>query len=658
MSAQPVSVIIEPLASRQSGGLRSTLRELRRSTGAAVGALMVALVVALALLAPMITPYPPDAIQLDERLLPPAFAGGSSEHLLGTDQLGRDIVARLLQGAQVSLLIATFVVVLASMLGVTLGLVAGYFGGWRDSVIMRLTDAWLAFPGLLLAIIVVTMAGPSAFTLIVILSLLLWMRFAKITRDIVLGLKAMPYVEATQTIGTPPLRVITRHLLPALISPLITLATLEFAAAVLAEAGLSYLGFGVQSPASSWGLMVAEGQVYLSTNSWLVVIPGLVIAGLVLSLNLLANWLRTMSDASSRDTRLRLPKVLGARTEIDLVDATRTGDVLLSVRDLEVRFMKPNGDSHAAISALDLEARRGETLGIVGESGSGKSVTVRAILGLLDAPGYVSRGTIRWTTLAPGRSTQETPIVVGDRVTTVFQNASASLNPLVPVGNQLIQVLRRTRRLTKAKATARAIELLTLVQIPSPHVRMKQYPFEFSGGMAQRLALALALAPEPDLIIADEPTTALDVTVQAQILQLLGELRDQFGLSLILVAHDLGIVAGTCDRVAVMYAGRVVEEGTVDEVFGSPKHHYTVRLIASSPRLDRPRGASLLAIPAAARQVQDVGANACSFAPRCTAATDICRSERPLLSLEEHRAACWHISTGARIEAEAVGHER
>jgi oligopeptide/dipeptide ABC transporter ATP-binding protein len=292
------------------------------------------------------------------------------------------------------------------------------------------------------------------------------------------------------------------------------------------------------------------------------------------------------------------------------------------------------------VRGVSFEVRRGETLGIVGESGCGKSVTMRAVMGLIEPPGRIAGGDVRWHV---GDADGGAKGLVGDRVTMVFQDAGASLNPLIPVGRQITEILRKHRGMTRKQAETRALELLDLVGIPSPKQRFGQYPFEFSGGMAQRAAITLALAPEPDLIIADEPTTALDVTIQAQILELIRSLQAQFHMAVVLIAHDLGVVAGMCDRVAVMYAGRIVEEGGAHEIFRRPRHPYTAGLIASTPRLDRARHGRLPSIPG---MVPGAGAAmpACAFAPRCARATDRCRAERPELAPDApgHVFACWH----------------
>ena len=259
---------------------------------------------------------------------------------------------------------------------------------------------------------------------------------------------------------------------------------------------------------------------------------------------------------------------------------------LLAVDGLRVNFYTSRGVVRAVQDA-SFTLMPGSAMAIVGESGSGKSVTALALMDLISVPGRIDGGAMHWRSekLTPGKRLSR---MRGRQITMVFQDPMTSLNPLMPVGRQITEVLRKHKGLSRAQARARTTELLDLVGIPHPGDRLGQLPHELSGGLRQRVMIAMALAPEPDLLIADEPTTALDVTIQAQILELLVQLRETLDLSLILITHDLGVVAGICDDIAVMYAGRIVERGRTDEVFKAPAHPYTAGLIASTPRVDQP----------------------------------------------------------------------
>lgn len=319
-------------------------------------------------------------------------------------------------------------------------------------------------------------------------------------------------------------------------------------------------------------------------------------------------------------------------------------ETILDVRNLTVDFFTRRGTVHA-VRDVSFTVRKGETLGVVGESGSGKSVTAQAILGLTELPGRITGGDILWKgeSLVTGRSAHATvERVRGKEIAMVFQDPMTSLNPVYTVGMQVSEVLVRHVSMSKKAARERATELLDMVGISNPTKRLDQYPFELSGGMRQRVLIAAALACEPELLIADEPTTALDVTIQAQILDLIADLQQRLGVAVMLITHDLGVVAGVCDRVAVMYGGKIVEEAKADEIYPRPLHHYTDGLLRSTPRLDvvSERLESIAGSPPDLRELMA----GCSYAPRCGAVTDACRQSIPSLETrgEGRRVACWN----------------
>ncbi|HSL59505.1 MAG TPA: ABC transporter ATP-binding protein [Acidimicrobiales bacterium] len=324
-----------------------------------------------------------------------------------------------------------------------------------------------------------------------------------------------------------------------------------------------------------------------------------------------------------------------------------TVETLLDVEDLQVRFFTRRGVVQA-VRDVTFSVRRGEVLGLVGESGSGKSVTSQAIMGLTELPGRITGGDVRWKgrSLVQGRQAPaELRRVRGNEISMVFQDPMTSLNPVYTIGNQLAEVTRRHLGYSKKQAAARALELLELVGISNPKRRLGQYPHEFSGGMRQRVLIAMALSCEPELLIADEPTTALDVTIQAQILELLAELQSELGLSVLLITHDLGVVAGMCDRVAVMYGGRLAEVGPADDMFAAPAHPYSDGLLRSTPRLDEVQS-RLVSIDGAPPDLV-APPTGCPFAPRCAHASDRCHAELPDLDVlaEGRKVACWHPLT-------------
>ena len=309
--------------------------------------------------------------------------------------------------------------------------------------------------------------------------------------------------------------------------------------------------------------------------------------------------------------------------------------MILSVTDLSVRFATDGGVVRA-VEGVSFDLDRGEILAIVGESGSGKSVTAQTILGLTRAPNATITGSVEFD----GRDLtqlddEQLREVRGKRIAMIFQDPMTSLNPVYRVGDQIVEMIRAHRKVSKAEARDRAVELLRSVGIPNPERRVRDYPHEFSGGMRQRVMIAMALSLDPDVLIADEPTTALDVTVQAQILRLLARLNSERGLAVVLITHDLGVVAEVADRVAVMYAGQIVEEASLVELFYDPQHPYTWGLLGSLPRLDQPNPERLAQIAGAPPSLADLPAG-CRFAPRCPHVFDKCAEPPPL-----HRDRCW-----------------
>lgn len=643
-----VATTAPAVAAAASGSGAGWWRSLRQDRMALAGAFVLAVLAVLAVFGPWLAPHDPASTDLFARYAPPVFAGGTWEHVLGADGLGRDVLSRVIAGARMTLFIGVAVVLLSGVVGVALGLLAGYRGGWVDTVVMRLADAQLAFPGLLLVLLVVAFVGPSVGVIIGVLALYGWMIHARLVRSLVLQLRQTPAVQSAELVGCSLPRILVRHLLPNLYAPLLAQAILELARVVLAEASLSYLGLGVQPPNASWGLMIAENQGAVRQAWWPIVFPGIALAATVLAVNLVANWLRVQSDPQQRERRFA--RRLFRRTPAAGLSgsaATPGGpdsppvpvrDALLVVEDLDVRFHTASGEVDAVRHA-SFAISPGETVAIVGESGSGKSTTGLALMDLIGPPGRLEHARVGWR--GEPLTAERLRRLRGAEIGMIFQDPMTSLNPLVPVGRQVAEVLVKHKGMGKREALDRAEELFAMVGIPSPRERLRQLPHELSGGLRQRVMIAAALAPEPSLLVADEPTTALDATIQAQILDLVADLQERLGVAMLLITHDLGVVARISDRVIVMYAGRIVEEANTFDLFSRPRHRYTEALLRAVPRIDDHRGRlpTIPGYPPGRRAVLP----GCPFAPRCAHATDRCRTEvPPVVDDAIGRFACWH----------------
>ena len=581
---------------------------------------------------------------------------------MGTDDLGRDVYSRLVYGARVSLQVSFEVVGISLALAIPIGIYSGYRGGQVDNVLMRFMDAGLSFPPLVLALAIAGVLGPGVNNAILAISAVFVPSFVRLIRGQTLAIREEPFIEASRSLGTPPAVIALRRVLPNVLSALLVQISLSLGGALLAEAALSFLGLGVQPPVPSWGSMLQEAyNTGLFSHPWLLVVPGVAIALTVLAFNAVGDGLsatlygvdRRRHRVQGRTTRAHgltaaLASQLVGETQssmrADVPAATlNTGNAehsVLAVENLKVEVSTPDGPV-SVVEDVSLVIRAGESLGLVGESGSGKSVTSLALMRLLPSPPFsIAGGSVRLEgrdLLEPGF--EEVRQLRGKRMAMIFQDPMASLNPALTIGFQLSEAIRTHDKMSRADAKIRSVELLDRVGVPDPAQRLRSYPHQLSGGLRQRVMIAMALSCHPDLLIADEPTTALDVTTQAQILDLLRELAESEGLSVLFVTHDLGVVAELCDSVAVMYAGQIVEQAPVSELFASPQHPYTEGLIAAS-RL-REDEQELLAIPG---QVPFLGEmpTGCRFHLRCQYAIDECAALSPKLEIRGTRSARCH----------------
>jgi peptide/nickel transport system permease protein len=594
-------------------------RRLLKNKVAAACLGFLALVLAIAVIAPFALPHVASERAGD---LLATHQGPSARHLLGTDTLGRDVLNRLLVGTRITVIGVAEALVTVILLGIPAGLAAGYLGGSVDKVVSRLVDLAFGIPAIILILIVLAVFPGSMLAAMVAFGILAAPGLIRVVRSTVLPVKEELYIAAARVSGLSRRQIVQRHVLPRVSGPVIVQLSLLAAGALLLQTGLSFLGLLVPAPAPSWGGMVADGWSVIVLQPWLLWPPGAAIALTILALGLLGDSVRDAA-VETWSAPARSPR-RPARTKSKNGYTFPPPETLLAVHSLSVGFPVASGGIRRVVEDVTFEVKPGETVGVVGESGSGKTMTVMAILGLLPANGVVEKGAIYFRRRDLTQiDERELHGLRGNAMSLISQEPMASLNPALRVGSQLAEVVRRHHRVSRAEARARSIDLLRQVQLPDPEIAARQFPHELSGGMAQRISIARALAGEPELLLADEPTTALDVTLQGEILDLLRELQRDRGMGILLVTHDWGVVADICDRAIVMYAGQVVERAYVEQVFRRPFHPYTDALLSANP-YDAPPGQLLPMIPGVVPQPGS-WPQGCHFHPRCAYATATCR---------------------------------
>ncbi|MET1063331.1 MAG: dipeptide ABC transporter ATP-binding protein [Aeromicrobium sp.] len=595
-----------PAVLRQSHGLQRFMLLL--------GFGLVALFIVLAIFAPWLAPYDFNA----DRSGGVVFGtqqGPSADHWFGTTVGGTDVLSRVIYGARTAVEVIILAVVLSGLIGVPLGLLSGYLGGWLDRALVLVMDALYAFPSLLLAIVVsIVVSGGSSGALGGILAAALSItvvfvpQYYRVIRNATLSVKAEPYVDAAKVVGVKTPRILTKHIFSNVSSSLPVIGTLNASEAILTLAGLGFLGFGIEpSAAAEWGYDLNKALPDASSGIWWTgIFPGLAIVLIVLgatlvgeSLNDILNpLLRTRgadtSEADQAEIEQEYEELTADTTPVEGTPEVADKKVAaLSLTDLAVTFRTDAGQVRA-VNGISFDVAPGEVVAVVGESGSGKSVSSRAVLGLLPSTAEVGGSARLGTRELLGLSNSSLQPVRGDQVSMVFQEPSTALNPVYTVGWQIIEGLQAHQKVSKKAARARAVELLELVGMPDPQERVDYYPHQLSGGQKQRVVIAMAIACDPDVIIADEPTTALDVTVQAAILELLLSLRDRLGTAIVLITHNMGVVADMADRVVVMYRGTIVEQAPARQLFAAPRHPYTRALLDAVPHLGQAEGPGLV----------------------------------------------------------------
>ncbi|MEU9985224.1 dipeptide/oligopeptide/nickel ABC transporter permease/ATP-binding protein [Streptomyces sp. NPDC048045] len=621
----------------------------------------LALVVLVAVLAPVLAPHDP----LDQQ--DPVGGSGhpSAGHWMGQDSLGRDILSRLMYGARWSLAIGLGATALALVVGAVVGALAATSRKGVDETLMRCLDVVMAFPGIALAAVLVAVFGGGIGVLICAIAFLFTPPVARVVRANVLDQYGEDYVTAERVIGARTPHIVLRHVAVNCAAPVLVFCTVQVAEAIVFEASLSFIGAGVRPPDPSWGSVIADGKNMVLTGGWwATVFPGLLMLLTVLSLNVLSEgvsdaWAAPAArEVEAPEDRLEAPEagtgeVLPLPGLAEAAGRLRArarprpapgGQPVLAVENLAIGF--PGRHRGVDIVAgVSFEVHPGEVLGLVGESGCGKSLTALTVMGL-QPQGARVRGQVRFhqrdLLAEPMRVRRR---LLGHEMAMVYQDALSSLNPAMTIRAQLKQLVRRGGRRSPR-------ELLALVGL-DPERTLRSYPHELSGGQRQRVLIAMALSRDPALIVADEPTTALDVTVQAQVMELLLRLRAELGFALILVSHDLALVADVTDRVVVMYGGQIVESGVTADLVEAPAHHYTRGLLGSVLSLES-ADERMTQIKGVVPSPADFPAG-CRFADRCPLATEVCHTTAPVLTgPAAHTTACHHPAvepTSAQSEA-------
>ncbi|WP_269937116.1 dipeptide/oligopeptide/nickel ABC transporter permease/ATP-binding protein [Arthrobacter sp. HY1533] len=550
---------------------------------------ILAVMVGLAVFANFLAPFDENFANIGKTLAAP---GG--ENLLGTDSVGRDVWSRLVFGARTTLLSALLCAAVAIAIGLPAGLIGGYYGGKFDAAANWVTNVLMSLPGIIVLLTVRAAMGPSVWISMVAFGILISPGYFRLTRTAVQSVRNELYVDAARVAGLSDAAIISRHIFSVVRAPIIIQTSMICGVAIAIQSGLEFLGLGDPTVAT-WGVMLNEGFKNVYLNPLLLVWPAAAIGLTIGALVLLGNAIR---DALEDADKIKAPKrgtgAAGAAERVRPAQGasgsaveTGTEHHLVKVSHLGVGYPQADGSVKKVVDDVSFHVDRGEVLGIVGESGSGKSQTAFSILGLLPEAARIVAGSIQFDgkyTVAPTDdrvSQTRLSEFRGKRISYIPQEPMSNLDPAFTIGHQLVTPMVRVLKISKAEAKERALKLLDDVGIRFPEKTFNAYPHEVSGGMAQRVLIAGAISCEPDLIIADEPTTALDVTVQADVLDLIRDLQKRLNVGVILVTHNFGVVADLCDRVAVMQNGRLVEDGPVREILRNPKDPYTRKLLGS-----------------------------------------------------------------------------
>lgn len=547
-------------------------RPRRFAPSLTVGLVMGGLLVAVAVVAPILFGAAAEQLGGGSR------QGPSAAHLLGTDALGRDVLLRALVASRLTLLMAAGATAMSVVCGVLIGGLIWLAPRGPREIVLRVIDASVAFPALVLALVVAAILGPGAGSAIVAIGVAGIPSFTRLTSNMVAAVVQRDFVTTARLLGVPGFRLFSRHLLPNVSGPLLVLTTSSFALSLLEIASLSFVGLGVQSPQFDYGQLLSDGLTAIYSQPWQAIAPSIMLIYAGITAMLIGDGL-----AQTLDPGLRLPRRPTALAPSAEEGAPARPDVLVEVDGL--RVFAPDGSE--LVRGVSFAIARGEVLGLVGESGSGKSMTAMAIAGLL-ADGV--RSTARTVRLGDLDLTRRCdPRRLATEIGLVYQDPGTTFNPALRMGGQLAEVARIHLGLGRGAARSRVREALERISVRDAGVRMQQHAFQWSGGMLQRATIAAATLTDPKLVIADEPTTALDVTVQAEVLRQFRRINRENGTAMLFISHDIGVVQELCDRVLVMRSGEIVErlDGS-DLAAGRVSHPYTRQLLDASPRMDDP----------------------------------------------------------------------
>lgn len=601
----------------------------------------IGLLTAAAVLAPLLPIRDPDELGIRTTEVA-RFESPGWNAWFGGDGQGKDLFSNVIWGARPALFLALLVTAVGAFFGTLMGIAGGYFKGRVDSVVMFLVDVLLAFPALVLLVAVTGTLGNSLWVLAVALIIVSIPAYTRIVRGATLGVVERDFIEAARSLGAGRARVMSREIIPNILMPLASFAFLGFALVVATEGALAFIGLSIDG--TTWGSLISEGSRNIDEASHLALIPAAALFLTVLAFNFIGEGLRGGAGRQAKAPQAVIP----ASRDRSATAEPEAAGALLSIRSLTT-VLPTDAGPVTAVDDVSLDLAPARSLGLVGESGSGKTMLIRSILGNFPIPGVARAGQVLFdgTDLltADDRSRRA---LLGSEIGVISQNPQTALNPVRTVRTQLTEPMRVHGGLSKSAAQTRAVDLLDEVGISEPQRRLGQYPHELSGGMQQRITIAIALANEPRLLLADEPTTALDVTVQHQILSLLTRLAADHHMALLLVTHDQGIVKDWTDDVAVMYAAQLVESGATGDVLGNPKHRYTRALMESVPRLDLPPNTRLASIEGQPPSLVDPPTG-CRFAARCGHAEADCGGAQPGVTRLEtgHSYSCWHPGEGS-----------